>query len=183
MANTYNITPILQPGLTPAQAAAVKGLVSPTSFLLTPVLLGFGVDTAGSRTITNAGPVVMGSVLVPGNSMGNFGQLRVRGRWSASGMVANKTMTVTLGGVTLMTSGPGLTGTLIWPFDYIIVNRGSASSQSWHPSAAGSLASSATALGTSTVNTALDQTLELRGTVVTESLTLDYFTVEVQRFA
>lgn len=146
------------------------------------VILGGGVDVAGSRTIIGSGPTVMGSLIIPGGTMGTHGLLIVEGRWITDTAAHNRTMAFKFGGQVLGTNTLSGAGTIISPFRIAIQNRGVTNSQSGHPNITNGMDASGSAVVLGTVDTTVDQTLELVGTVAAPyAMTLEHFFVTVRR--
>jgi hypothetical protein len=123
----------------------------------------------------------MGSLIIPGGTMGTHGLLIVEGRWLTDTTAHTRTLACRFGGQTFASSLISSAGAVVNPFRYVICNRGATNSQSCHPSGQNGMDATGAALLLGTVDTTVDQTLELIGTVATYALTLEHFVVTVRR--
>lgn len=161
--------------LNPSTAAAVVGAAYGINVKNTWAALE---ETFGSRTITNAGPVVMASATIPPLTAG--GVIRISGMFEMDTNAHTRTVAVRFGGQTLSsTTLTSQAGVVQHPFRFEIANNGSVSSQR-APSSFLNQGASGNAFATGTVDTSLSQLLEILGTVATYSMTLLWLNIETR---
>lgn len=135
-------------------------------------------ETFGSRTITDAGPVVMASATIPPLTAG--GVIRVSGMFEMDTNAHTRTVSVRFGGQTFgSTTYTSQAGVVQVPFRFEIANVGSVSTQK-APSSFFNQAAVGTAFLSGTVDTSQAQLLEILGTVATYSMTLLWLNIETR---
>ncbi len=145
------------------ETLVTQSLVSSTGgYAIVPRILGQGLDISGSRTIT--GTLTETSVyqlIIPGNSMGPEGSLRVSALWSMTNDASVKTLRLKFGNSSPLTF-PGATSSVTsMNFICTIQNMGVTNSQEGHGSLASSVFTTTAALLTANIDTTVDQLLEV----------------------
>ncbi len=132
--------------------------------------------TASSVTGTTS-ETTLYSLVVPGGTIKANGALAVNAIFSMTGSTNSKTLKVKLGGTALWTTTITASATVSQSIGSVIRNRNSQSSQ---VSYAGSASS---AIVTASIDTTINQTLEITGTLAlaSETITLESVIVEVLR--
>lgn len=133
-------------------------------------------ETYGSRTITNAGPIVMASATIP--PLTANGRIRISGMWQMDTNAHTRTVLCKIGGqdfsTTTLTSQAGV---VTQPFRFEIANYLSTAVQR-APGSFTNQGATGSALLEKTVDTSQEQTLEIVGTVATYALTLMWVNIE-----
>jgi hypothetical protein len=145
--------------------------------------LVMGCSGAAVSHTGNTNETTLATVTIPGGSMGPNGVVRVTSLWSVTNSSNNKALIIRFGG-TSGTAYQNITVTTVGTVHFVtlIRNRNSANSQVGHASGAGlPFGTSGGAVTTSSVDTANDVDLVVRGTLASagETITLESYMVEV----
>lgn len=134
-------------------------------------------ETFGSRTITNAGPVVMASAMLP--ALKASGGIRISGSFEMDTAAHNRTALLRIGGQSFSTTLLSSSGVIQQPFRLEVFNNGSQSSQR-SPSSFFYQGAVGTPFLLGTVDMSQPQLLEVLGTVATYSMTLLWLNIETR---
>lgn len=124
---------------------------------------------------------VLASIIVPGNSLGPNGRLRLTTAWSLTNNANNKTLRARLGGLAgVAFSSVVAASALSYVMRTDIANRNNAASQIGGLSLGGGMGLATVALPTATIDTSADALLVLTGQKATagDSLVLEWFILE-----
>lgn len=165
------INALSAPGVSAQIAAGAAAVVGAAKNIWLPVS-----ETYGSRTITNAGPIVMASATIP--ALTANGRIRVSGMFEMNTTAHNRTVTCKLGGQTFSsTTYTAQAGIITNPFRFELVNYLSTAAQK-SPGSFFNQAATGNALLDGTVDTTIEQQLEIVGTVATYAMTLLWLNIE-----
>ena len=142
------------------------------------VFNGYLAQSAVAVSLTGTtAETVLASVTVPAQMMGPNGSLRITPIWSVTNNANSKTANVKFGGT--IHSSPALASAVSASHEFVIRNRGTLNSQISFSGAPGT--NSASANATSSINTALDQVVQITGQLAnaSDTLVLEGYTVEL----
>jgi hypothetical protein len=157
-----NTSSLFQPNFTTVNPVSQVLVDGAGNVFAVPIILGQGLDIAGSRTITGSTTETsVYSLTIPGGRMDENSSLRISALMSMTFNSNVKTMRIKFGNsspLTLTATPANVSGNSL---QATIQNMGSQSVQEAHPSIVTSFGSTGTSLVTGANNTSLDQLLEI----------------------